>query len=441
MLSLPLTPAQEQLLFQSMLVPGSSTFNEHILLRLSGAVDYSLMSNCFDALLARHEALRAQFFVDEHGPQQFIKPKVDPILTYWDRSSYHVSDRHDCVQRDIYDFVRNPFNLYEGPLIRAALVCLSADEHMLVIAIHHIVVDAWSWNILLDDLSTLYLAAVHNEQPILPKTSMSYSKFLSSYPVPALDDQINRETTYWTSQLEGLPATLDLPSDNPRFEIQRYIGARYNFSLDERIVLGLSAVAKNCRSTLFMVLTSAFNIIIYQYTRQVDIVIGTPMANRVQPYTESIVGLFMNTVVLRTNLSSNPTIAEVIDRTRRTIVNAYMHQALPFTRIVEIVRPKRDTSRSPIVQIMINFVPEAKEPWFPELKAADEYLDIGISKQDLMLTLYSNKGTMRGMIEYSTDLYTPTQIAQFVDHFVDLLESIVAGLDRTLSNLPLPAHA
>ena len=330
------------------------------------------------------------------------------------------------------------FDLARGPLLRTRLVRLADDDHVLIFNMHHIVSDGWSIGILVEEIAHLYRAFVAGEAPALPELPVQYADFAYWQRGWLEDETLDRQLAYWREQLHGLPEALALPTDRPRPAVSTYRGALHQLVVSETITEGLHAVSRRAGATLFMTLLSAFDVLLFRYTGETDFTVGSPIANRNRAKLERLIGFFVNSLVLRADLSRNPTFMELLLRTREVTLGAYAHQDLPFERLVDELQPVRDMSHSPLFQVMFALQNmRLGELTLPRLKVQPLALEARTAKFDLTLSMREEDGRLWGALEYSVDLFDHATAARMMRHFETLLESIAANPDRRLSDLPI----
>ena len=435
----PLSFAQERLWFLAQLEPHNYSYNIPLAVLLNKHLKVDVLQQSFCEIIRRHEALRTSFPVGNDGPVQRIDPFTGFILPLIDlsampedqiaRESQQIKDEEACFC----------FDLSEGPLFKAKLVRLKSEEHLLLLTMHHIISDGWSMEILYQELSLLYEAFSSNKPSPLPELPVQYADFAVWQRQWLQGEVMEKQLTYWRQQLKGALPVLELPADRPRPPVKSYRGGTHSFELSKDLVASLKAISRRQGATLFMTLAAALKVLLFRYSGQKDILIGTPIANRNRVEIENLIGFFVNTLVLRTDLSGNPSFLELLGRMRETALGAYTHQDLPFEKLVEDLQPERDLSRSPLFQVM--FV--LQELPASELKlsglAVDrvEVVDIETSKFDLTLSMTEDKKNMSASFEYNTDIFEADTIKRMADHFMILLEGIVAGPEQLISELPL----
>ncbi|MDQ1592735.1 MAG: hypothetical protein QOG71_3362 [Pyrinomonadaceae bacterium] len=436
--ALPLSFAQQRLWFLDQYEPESAAYNIPAAVRLSGALDMPALERTFDEVVRRHESLRTSFAVADGEARQEIAPSLTMKLHVVDLRATPEHEREATVQRMALDEALRPFDLSTVPLLRARLLQLGEREHVLLLTMHHIVSDGWSMAVLIREVATLYEAFSHNLPSPLAELSVQYADFAHWQRRWLQGEVLERQLAYWTRQLAGMPAALELPADHPRPAVQSYRGATRHFALPPNLSDALQARAASEGVTLFMLLLAAFQTLLHRYTGQEDISVGSPIANRNRAETESLIGFFVNTLVMRADLSGDPTFSELLGRVREVALAAYTHQDLPFERLVGELQPERRTSHSPLFQVLF-VLQNAPMPALelPGLTLTPIIADTGIAKFDLTLSLEETPHGLKGSFGYNTDLFEPPTIERMAGHFRTLLEGIAAHPARRLSELPL----
>ncbi|HET8774523.1 MAG TPA: amino acid adenylation domain-containing protein, partial [Thermoanaerobaculia bacterium] len=409
---LPLSFAQERLWFMSQLEPNNAGYNIPGAVRIHGAVDADELDRAFNTIIARHETLRTVFPSDEGRASQRILDRVDFRL-----------ERIACADEET---ARNlcradaatPFDLTSGPLLRGKLIRLEDREHILMLNVHHIVHDGWSLGVLIRELGAILSG---QELPALPIQYADYSIWQRQW----LEEGgvLERQLAYWQKQLAGVPESLDLPADYPRPRVRSFAGATRAFALDAQLTAGLQRIADEQGGTLYMVLLAAFKVLLHRYTGQHDICVGSPIANRNHGETEGLIGMFANTLALRSQVDGDESFAALVQRVKATCLEAYEHQDAPFEKIVDRVSPQRNMALTPLFQIM--FVLNAEMGEAPDERIQPYRLDAGISKFDLTAELAETAGGLAGAFRYSTALYKPQTIDRMVEHFIALCRAVV----------------
>ncbi len=351
---LPLSFSQERLWFLEELAPGTGAYHIPLFLRLSGRLDPGRMEESLGEVVRRHEALRTAFPSRGGRPVQSVTSWPGPRLSSVDLSSLATVPRLATAARLAREEAVRPFDLEQGPLLRATLLRLGHEEHDLLVTVHHIVADGWSLGVLGRELSTLYAAACTGGStsplPPLPVQYPDYSVWQRQW---LAGEVLEAQLDWWREQLTGAPATLDLPTDRPRPPVPSFRGAVEPFALPEDLARGLRALARGEGATLFMVLLTGFASLLHRYSGQDDVVIGSPLANRGRREIEGLIGLFLNTLPLRIRLHGEPSLRELLGRVREMALEVYARQEAPFEKLVEALVPGRDLSRSPVFQVML----------------------------------------------------------------------------------------
>jgi amino acid adenylation domain-containing protein len=431
--------AQERVWFLERLAPGISLYTiGDVALRLSGSLDVPALEKSLVEIVRRHEALRTTFSEVNGRPVQIIHPSQPLAVSLVDLSSLAPEQREAEALRILTEEVQRPFDLRTGPLLRAVLVRLAADEHILALPMHHIISDGWSAGILLGELQTLYAAFSQGQPSPLAELPIQYADYAAWQREWLQGDLLQTQLAYWREQLAGCPELLALPTDRPRPPIQTYAGRRVPLALPAELTAALHALSRQEGATLFMTLLAAFQTLLFRYTGQAALVVGTPIANRDHPAVRELIGFFVNTLVLRGDLSGNPSFRELLGRVRSTALAAYEHQELPFERLVAELQPTRDLSRSPLFQVMfvLQNVP-APGLRLPELMVKPLELEPGTTKFDLTLSLGEGAAGLTGWLAYNTALFEEDTVRRMAGHFITLLRGVVANPECRLADLPL----
>ncbi len=435
---LPLSFAQQRLWFINQLEPGSSVYNFPAAVRLKGPLNIVALKLSLDEIVKRHEVLRTTFAIVDGRPVQVIAPLLTLTLPIVDLRELPETEREAEVQRLGTNEAARPFDLAQGPLVRATVLRLGEDEHVGLLTMHHIVSDGWSTGILIREMAALYDAFRAGRPSSLPALPLQYADFAHWQRDWLQGEVLETQLTYWKQQLFGAPPLLELPADHPRPAVQTFHGAQQSILLPRTVGDGLKALSRQEGLTLFMTLLAAFKVLLHGYTNQDDIVIGTPIANRNRLEIEGLIGFFVNTLVLRSDLSGNPSFRELLRRVREVCLGAYAHQDLPFERLVEELHLARDLSRNPLFQVMFvlqNASPQAVE--LPGLSLSPVEVDTRTTYFDLTLHIVDTDQGLVGTFAYNTDLFDAVTITRMLGHFASLLESVIAAPDRRLSDLSL----
>ena len=434
---LPLSFAQARLWFLAQLEPDNPFYNEQVAIQLNGSLDVAAIAQSLNEILRRHEALRTTFKILEGQPVQAISPNLKLTLPEIDLCQLPGAERQAEVQRLATEQIQRPFNLTTGPLLRGKLLKLSEQEHILLIAIHHIVGDGWSLGIVIRELLALYQAFSEGNPSPLPDLPIQYADFAVWQRRRLKDEILETQLNYWRQQLKDIPPILELPTVRPRPPVQRYRGARLSFQIPN-LTQAYRAIAHQAQSTMFMSLLAAFKILLYRYTGQEDIVVGSPIANRNRAEIEGLIGVFVNTLVLRTDFSGNPTFEELLYRVRKMTIDAYANQDLPFEKLVEELQVERDVNYNPIFQVSFAWQNTPKVKFeLPELTITPFAVEHTRALFDLHLDLTETDSGLEGYWEYNTDLFDRSTIERMSKHFQTLLEAIATNPEQQVSQLPL----
>jgi len=433
--------AQQRLWFLNKLIPNNPFYNVPAALRLTGKLDYLALKQAFNRIVQRHEALRTNFASVNGQPMAIASPQIDVSLPVVDLQHLPATERQSAAQKIATQEAQRPFNLANELLLRVKLLQLSEDESVLLLNLHHIVADGWSLGVLIREIGLLY-----TNQP-LPPLAIQYADFAFWQRKYLQGEVLESQLSYWKTQLADLPM-LNLPT-NPRKGVQSYKGATQKLSLSPTLSAGLETLSKQTGATLFMTMLAAFQVLLSRYTGQEDIVVGSAIANRNRAELEPLIGFFVNSLVLRTDLAGNPTFKQLLGRVRETTIEAYDRQDLPFEKLVEELHPDRDLSRNPLFQVVFalqNAPMQALElpgitlnPLQFEVTTTRFDLELHLWEQGFGLSgLWSEKAEgISGFLAYNTDLFDKSTISQFLAHFQTLLKGIVANPDIAIANLPL----
>ncbi|MBW4431907.1 MAG: amino acid adenylation domain-containing protein [Pelatocladus maniniholoensis HA4357-MV3] len=434
----PLSFAQQMLWILDQLQPGNSAHHIPIILRLTGSLNIAALLQTFNEIISRHEALRSNFQTFEGQPIAVISEEKPITLSIFDISDLAENQQQAEIKQQAAQEAQQPFDISNDHLLRVKLLRLGEEEHIVLLTIHHIVFDGWSIGVLVEELAKLYQAFCNGQPSPLPTLPIQYVDFAVWQRQWLQGEVLKSQISYWRKQLENAPRVLELPTDYPRPAVQTYRGATYSFELSKELSVSLNKLSQQQGSTLFMTLLAGFQILLWRYTGQQDIVVGSPIANRNREEIEELIGFFVNTLVLRTNLAGNPSFEELLKQVREVALGAYAHQDLPFELLVEQLQPQRDLSHTPLFQVMF-VLQNAPMPALelPGLTLTQLESDSGSVPFDLTLTMTETESGLVGSFEYSTDLFAQSSIHRMVGHLQTLLEAIVANPQQRLSDLPL----
>ena len=438
---LSLSFAQQRLWFLDQLEPGSSAYNIFSATRLTGPLNVTALERSFNEIVKRHEVLRTVFRTIDGKPLQKILPSMTIELPVLDLREYVANaERESEVRRLSIKEAQRPFDLVVGPLLRTTLLRLSEDESVLLLTIHHIVFDAWSKEILGRELSALYEAFSKGTSSPLKELLIQYADFATWQRQSLQAEILEKQLDYWKKQLENLP-TLQLPTDRSRPGVQTFHGARQWFLLSKALSEALNNLSRQEGVSLFMTLLAAFQTLLHRYTAQNDIAIGCPITGRHRSELEGLIGFFINTLVLRAHVCQGLTFRELLAHVREVCLEAYANQDLPFEKLVEELRPKRDLSHNPLFQVSFSLHHTSRFSFeLAGMISSDLEVDTGIARFDLHLLMMESASGLRGYGDYNSDLFDPDTITRMIHHFEVLLEAIVADPEQRVVNLPLLTH-
>ena len=439
---LPVSFAQQRLWFLDRLEPQQGVYNIPRAVRLRGTLDVEALRGALDVIVERHEALRTTFASADGVPSQRVTTPRPVDLRIVDLGAWPAAEREAEARCLLGEAAMRPFDLASDLMLRASLARLDADDHVLLLVLHHIAADGWSMGILSRELSALYESFTAGRAPELRPLPIQYADYAVRQRQSLTGAVLETQISYWRHRLADAPPVLELPYDRPRPPLQTYRGASTSFALPGSLTEALRTLSRGEGVTLFMVLLSALQTLLGRYSGSTDVVVGSPIAGRTRVDTEGLIGFFVNNLALRTDLSGNPTFRELLRRTREVALGAYTHQELPFEKLVEELAPPRSLSYSPIFQVMLAFqnTPSAALQ-LRGLSATRFDTERTTSRFDLTLSIEETERGLQGSCEYSTDLFDASTIGRFLGHFHRLLEGAVEHPDTPLSRLPMLTDA
>jgi len=425
---------QEQLWLHAQLAADFPIYNEPVTVRRTGPLDLAALKQSLNEIIRRHEAWRTNFATKDGQLVQVINPVVDLELPVVDLRGLDEGGREAEALRLATEDARRPFDMNQGPLLRAMLVHLSDSDHRLYLTLHQIIFDGVSmYSVFLPELASLYEAFVNGKASPLPELPIQYADFASWQRHQVEGEE---QLAHWRRQLAGAPTALELQTDRPRPAIQTFHGEQLSFKFPQRLSETLKALSRREGVTLFMTLLAAFQTLLYRYTEQDDLLVGTVTTNRKRSEFDELLGFFLNTLVLRTDLSGDPTFGELLGRVRKVTVDALAHGDVPVHRLVKELERERDPSRNPLFQVMFVLEPPLPAPrpgW--DLSQVD--VDAGIARVDLYLELDDRPEGLIGRFRYNRDLFDAASITRMLEHFRTLLEGVVASPERCISDYSL----
>ncbi|HSP80286.1 MAG TPA: amino acid adenylation domain-containing protein, partial [Myxococcaceae bacterium] len=432
---LPLSFAQQRLWFLDRLQPGSAFYNVPAVVRLEGPLDVEALERGLCEVMRRHEVLRSTFSEGEDGPVQLASPPPERLLA---RVELQGPDAEEEVRRLAAEEAMRPFELTRGPLLRATLLRLGDEQHVLLLSMHHIVSDGWSMGVLIREVGALYGAFIDGRPSPLPELPVQYADHAVWQRRWLQGGVLEAQLAWWRQQLEGAPQVLELPADRPRPAEQSFRGALLSTLFPRRLSEDIHQLGQREGATPFMVLMAAFQALLLRYTGQTDMLVGTDIANRHHAETEGLIGFFVNQLVLRGRPSGELTFRELLVQVREAALGAYAHQDLPFEELVKALNPGRSLAHSPLFQVKL-ILQNAREVALelPGLRLRSEGGDSGSAKFDLTVVLVDSEEGLRCLCEYSTDLFDAGTIARLQGHLRTLLEGAVAEPGERLATLPL----
>jgi acyl carrier protein len=434
---LPLSFAQQRFWILDQLEPGSATYNILTGVRLTGQLNLEALRRAFNELVRRHEVLRTNFAIIAGQPVQLISRSLTLELPLIDLKKLPEALREKEAQCIIEREAQYHFNLATDSLLRVNLVRLAEDEHIALMTTHHIVMDGWSMSVLIREVAALYEMFAAGKESSLPELPIQYADFAVWQQNWLRGEALETELAYWQQQLAGV-SMLKLPADKPRPPIQTFAGRVETFSLSSELTNGVRSLSRQSGNTVFMTMVAAFKILLQRYTGQDDIVIGSGNANRNRFETEPLLGCFFNWLVLRTDLSGNPTFRELLWRVRTVTLGAYAHQDLPFEKLLEKLQPERETSHSPLFQVALTFQN------FPQqmielrgLKLTPVTSSSRVAKFDMNLAIEDSADRIHGIWEYNTDLFEATTIRRMIGQLQTLMKNIVENPDQEIEKIEM----
>jgi non-ribosomal peptide synthetase component F/acyl carrier protein len=437
--ALPVSYAQERLWFMDQLEPGSTVYNLPVAMRMTGELDVSALERTLSELIRRHEVLRTTFTSIDGEPVQVIGEAKEVTLPIFDLQEFAESDREEEVVRLVAEEAQRPFDLSRGPLLRTSLLRLSEREHVVLMTIHHIISDGWSMGVLIGEVRALYEAYTRGAESPLPELPVQYADYAAWQRQWLQGEVLERQINYWKDQLRDA-SVLELRTDYPRPVVQTFRGASQSLSLPKELSDNVKQMSQREGVTVFMTLMAAFDVLLAYHSGQDDIVVGTDIANRNRSETEGLIGFFVNQLVLRTDLSGDPSFREVLQRVRQITLGAYGNQDVPFSKLVEVLKPERNLSRNPLFQVLFVLHDEPafefseaadfSGPVMTPLRVAEE-----TAKFDCSFHIWDAPDGFGGVFKYRSDLFDATTFICIANGFEKLLAQVLASPDTKLSEL------
>ncbi|BAZ43880.1 amino acid adenylation domain protein [Chondrocystis sp. NIES-4102] len=437
--NLPLSYAQQRLWFLQQLEPDNPFYNISSAVSLRGDLNIPILEKCFNQIIQRHEILRTKFLSVDGKATQIITPELQitlPVIEITERLPNR-DDERSHYQSIIDLEAQTPFNLEIAPLLRTSLLHLGEGEYILLLTMHHIISDGWSTDILISEIVSLYQSLSNNQPSTLEPLTIQYADYALWQRQWLQGDRLNKQIKFWQQQLADIPSVLPLPTDKPRPHIQSYRGRKQSFSICAELTTALKTLCQQENCTLYMILLAAFKVLLYRYTGTEDLVVGSPIANRQRTQIEPLIGFFVNTLALRTNLANNPNFLEVLTRVKEVTLSATANQDVPFELVVEAVGSERTLSHTPLFQVMFVLQAVGSQLELPNLTWESLEVAATTSKFDLTLMIAETETELKGCWEYSSDLFNCETIERMSGHFQTLLTGIIANPQESISQLPL----
>ena len=434
----PLSSSQQRLWFLHHLDDGRASYNIPAVLRMTGLLDVAALEKAVQNIIVRHENLRTRFIEQDGQPAAVIDKELSWNLERLDLRSLDSSERDALAMSRAAEFIRKPFDLSKGSPLRALLITIESDNHLLVASMHHIISDGWSMGVMVRELTEHYLAAKNGTTARMAPLAVQYADFAQWQQKWLESGELDRQLPYWRSSLADAPPMATFPTDFVRPPAEGPKGRRSRILIPKPLVAELEKLSREQNVTLFMLLFAAFLVLLYRYTGQEDLVVGTPSANRNRSELHPIIGFFVNNLVMRAKLDGNPTFVELLARIREVTLGAYDHQDVPFEKLVQALRPVRALDHSPLFQTMFSFQNFPFDDLeLPDLTISPVEMDCGTARFDLTVEIYPRNGEMHAFFEYKTDLYLPETIAALQRHLMSLLENVVAHPGQHINSIPM----
>ena len=439
---LPLSYSQQRLWIIDQSSPAKALYNLMTAVRLTGRLNTHALARSLNEIIRRHEALRTNFVMVGGQPRQIIAPVTNIVLPVTDLASLAEAGREEQVKSLVAEEAQKPFDLTQNVMLRVSLLRLNTEEHVMLLTMHHIASDAWSFGVLVREIATLYKAFAANEPSPLPELSIQYADYAQWQREWLSGEVLENQLAYWRKQLGGTVPALELPTDRPRPIARGFRGGTHNFNLSPELTAKLKQLTRDEAATMYMTLLAAFQILLGRYSRRDDFATGTPIAGRNREETEQLIGFFVNTLVMRADLSGNPSFRELLARVREVALGAYTHQDVPFETLVEELQPERDPLRTPFFQVLFNYqntpLPEVE---ISGLRLAPIEVESGAARFDLSLNIVESGEGLAGTMEYDVDLFDAETVVRLMSHFETLLEDIAERPGASIHTLEILTEA
>src|SRR3990167_41219 len=425
---LSMSYAQQRLWFIDQLQSGSASYNISAALRLKGSLDVEALRMSFDEIVRRHEVLRTTFITQDGQGRQVINVHQRWELATISLEPLSRDEQEEVIRARFKGDAHTSFDLINGPLLRTRLIRLSSTEHVMIVSMHHIIADGWSMGVFIREMALLYDAFTQDRPTPLQDLKIQYADYSLWQREWLAGERLERQLSYWKTRLDGVPV-LELPTDYPRPPMHTYQGANLHFKLDVETSRALNEVAKKQGVTLFMTLFAALQVLLHRYSGQDDVCVGTPIAGRVRPELEQLIGCFVNTLAIRSDLSGNPTFTSLLKQMQQNLTGAYDHQDIPFERLVDELGVAREMSHTPLFQVMfvLQNATTTSALALPGLNIELLPEESETSKFDITINMREEKGCLLGDWEFRTDLFEARTIQRMITHFQNVLKAVAAN--------------
>ena len=425
---LPMSYAQQRLWFIDQLQSGSASYNISAALRLKGSLDVEALRMSFDEIVRRHEILRTTFITEDGQGRQVINVHQRWELATISLEPLSREEQEEVIRARFKGDAHTSFDLINGPLLRTRLIRLSSTEHVMIVSMHHIIADGWSMGVFIQEMALLYDAFTQDRPSPLQDLKIQYADYSLWQREWLSGERLERQLSYWKTRLDGVPV-LEMPTDFPRPPMHSYQGANLHFRLDTETTRALNELAKKQGVTLFMVLFASLQVLLHRYSGQDDVCVGTPIAGRVRPELEHLIGCFVNTLAIRSDLAGNPTFTSMLKQVQQNLTGAYDHQDIPFERLVDELGVAREMSHTPLFQVMfvLQNATTTSALSLPGLNIELLPEESETSKFDITINMREEKGCLQGDFEYRTDLFADDTIQRMITHFQNMLKAVVAN--------------
>jgi len=433
---LPLSYAQQRLWFLDQLAPGNSAYNMLGGMRLRGRLDVEVLERAVNEIVRRHEALRTTFAAVDSRPVQVVAPSLAVGVNFFDLRALPEEEHEAAVEQFAGDEARHPFDLTRGPLLRVTLLRLSEEEHVALVTMHHIVSDGWSTAIFIREFEALYDAFVRGEPSPLPELTIQYADYARWQREWLEGEALASRVAYWKRALAGAPPTVELPADRPRPSEPTFRSVKLSYQVPDDLYGALQELSRRAGVTLYMTMLAAFHTLLYRYSGQEDICVGTAVAGRNHARVEGLIGVFINMLVMRADLSGNPKFSQLLGQVRETALEAYAHQDVPFDKLVEELQPRRALSHTPLFQVAFGVQNAAVRGLaLPGLSLSPMSFNNEVARYDLTLWMLEGEGRLTASWTYSTDHFDASTITRMNGHYEALLRAVTAQPEARLNAL------